>query len=196
MQHRLNRAKDGDGYRRADTLLQPAPKPRGNLMLFSPQWRQPQRGEFAALRGAARQPSARWSFRSSRRWRRMRRVRSVSPPPLPTPVPWLALGNFPGGMLIGAEKGLFLAHVSDGKVTVTPVRGDRDAERVLSHPKLARRRRADRGLERPVRGARGGGGTIGVVTVINRHRASCLRCATWLVSLCWSERGVDCSWRG
>src|SRR5262245_49021380 len=43
-----------------------------------------------------------------------------------------ALGDFADGMLVGAEKGLFLARMVDGKVTVAPVRGDRNPERVLS----------------------------------------------------------------
>lgn len=46
--------------------------------------------------------------------------------------PVQALVDVPGGMLIGAEKGLFLARAVDGKVAVTPLRGDRDAGRVLS----------------------------------------------------------------
>ena len=43
-----------------------------------------------------------------------------------------ATGDFPGGLLIGAERGLFLARATDGKVSVTPVRGDGDTGRVLS----------------------------------------------------------------
>ena len=42
-----------------------------------------------------------------------------------------AMGDFPGGMLIGAEKGLFLAREAGGKVTVEPA-GDGDTGRVLA----------------------------------------------------------------
>jgi hypothetical protein len=42
-----------------------------------------------------------------------------------------AIGDFPGGMLIGAEKGLFLARAAGGKVTVAPA-GSAGTARVLS----------------------------------------------------------------
>jgi hypothetical protein len=42
------------------------------------------------------------------------------------------IADFSGGMLIGAEKGLFLARAAGGKVTLTPVRGGPDTGRVLS----------------------------------------------------------------
>jgi ligand-binding sensor domain-containing protein len=77
--------------------------------------------------------------------------------------PVAALGDFSGGMLIGAEKGLFLARAADGKVT--PVRGDRDAERVLSIQSLAGDGGALIGAWNGVFVAREAGGTISVVTV-------------------------------
>jgi hypothetical protein len=43
-----------------------------------------------------------------------------------------ALGNYRDFMLIGAEKGLFLAREQGGKVTVAPVSGDGDTGRVLA----------------------------------------------------------------
>ena len=44
-----------------------------------------------------------------------------------------AIGDFPGGgMLIGGEKGLFLARAADGKVTVTPVRGGATSDACLA----------------------------------------------------------------
>ena len=80
--------------------------------------------------------------------------------------PVAALGDFPGGMLIGAEKGLFLARAADGKVTVTPVRGDRDAERVLSIHSLPGGG-ALIGAWNGVFVAREAGGTISVAAVVD-----------------------------
>src|SRR5215218_1223579 len=78
--------------------------------------------------------------------------------------PVSAMGDFPGGMMIGAEKGLFLARAAGGKVTVTPLRGDRDPERVLSIHSLPGGG-ALIGAWNGIFVARDAGGTISVVTV-------------------------------
>ena len=80
--------------------------------------------------------------------------------------PVAALGDVPGGMLIGAEKGLFLARAADGKLTVTPVRGDRAAERVLSIHSLPGGG-ALVGAWNGVFVAREAGGTISVAAVVD-----------------------------
>ena len=137
--------------------------------------------------------SARWSFRSGRRWRRTRRARLCRRRGCRHRTR-AAMGDFPGGMLIGAEKGLFLARAAGGKVTVTPVRGDRDAERVLSI-QPARRRRAGRGLEGRVRGARGGRALSLAPVPVDPDTGPCLRCAADCRAGVLVGAAKDCSWR-
>jgi ligand-binding sensor domain-containing protein len=75
-----------------------------------------------------------------------------------------AMGDFPGGMLIGAEKGLFLARAAGGKVTVAPA-GDAGTARVLSIHSLPGSA-ALIGAWNGVFVAREAGGTISVADVI------------------------------
>lgn len=78
-----------------------------------------------------------------------------------------AMGDFSGGMLIGAEKGLFLARPAGGKVAVAPA-GDPGPQRVLSIENLPDGG-ALIGAWNGVFLARAAGGTINVTKVVDRE---------------------------